>query len=474
MQLMDPLDAVLLTAEQLGNPMHVAALLLLTPPADAPPDYVETLYDEAVASAAEVDPRLLRRPHRGLDTGGLWGWQSLENIDVGDHLRRHTLTTGTREELWEHVSGVHETPLPRDRPLWEAVLVDGLADGRFAFYVKVHHALVDGITGFRMIEDSLSPDPGARGMEPFFALRSQPRVTTSRGRGFPNPLRLAGSAARTATGAAGLGLRIAEAQLGNVRQGLTSDTTVLPFRAPRTRLNGPLTAARTFASGAWERDRLRRVQAAAGDVTSNDVITAMIAGALRSWLREHDELPEDSLVAICPVTVRVRPDAPGGSGGSGGSSEAGNAFGTAVCNLGTASDDPLERLDVIHRSMAVAKNRVLELGPVPSLLVAAPSILPTILLPMLPFDAGFRPGYNLPISNVPGPREELYWNGAHLDEIYPVSVVYDGMALNVTVCSYAEHLCFGYVAGRDAVPDVDHLVSHTEGALAELEAALGL
>ena len=117
---------------------------------------------------------------------------------------------------------------------------------------------------------------------------------------------------------------------------------------------------------------------------------------------------------------------------------------------------------------------MLERGSVPSLLVAAPSILPTILLPMLPVDPRLPPGYNLPISNVPGSREDLYWNGAHLDELYPVSVVYDGMALNVTVCSYAEKVCFGYVAGRDLVPDVDVLVRHTEDALAELESALDL
>jgi diacylglycerol O-acyltransferase len=189
----------------------------------------------------------------------------------------------------------------------------------------------------------------------------------------------------------------------------------------------------------------------------------MLAGALRAWFAEHDELPEDSLVAICPVSVH---SAEGGA--------AGNAFGTALCNLGTVLDDPRERLDLIHRSMAVAKRRVLDVGPVTSLLVAAPSILPTILLPMLPFDLGLRPGYNLPISNVPGPRQDLYWNGAHLDEMYPVSVVYDGMTLNVTGCSYADRICLGFLAGRDAVPDVESLVPHTEEALVELETALGV
>jgi diacylglycerol O-acyltransferase len=265
---------------------------------------------------------------------------------------------------------------------------------------------------------------------------------------------------------------IVEGQVGNVVSGLTTDTTVLPFQAPRTRLNGALGPERSFAAGAWSRARLEAVRTALAErtgqeITGNDVVTAMVAGALRSWLTEHDDLPTLPLVAICPVSVRSRDLDPDDANG-------GNAFGTAVCNLGTSLDDPVERISLIHRSMAVAKQRVAHLGSVPSLLVAAPSILPTVVLPMLPFDPGLRPGYNLPISNVPGPRRDLYWNGAHVEELYPVSVVYDGMGLNVTVCSYADRMCFGFIAGRETVPDPEVLIPHTEAALAELESAAGI
>lgn len=461
-QLMKPLDAVLMTAELLGNPMHVAVLLVLTPPRGARRDYVDRLYSDAVASGVEVDPRLLRHPHRGLDTGGLWAWRETTRLDLARHLRRHTLETGTRGELYELVARMHEAPLPRDRPMWDAVVVDGLPGGRFALYVKVHHAVMDGVSGLRMIEEWMSTDPARRRMAPFFALprpAAEPRATGRRWR----PFRVAGAGARAVTGAAALGMGVVEDQAASIARALTSDTTVLPFRAPRTRLNGPLTAGRTFAAGTWDLGRLRRVQDAAGGVTGNDVAMTMVAGALRTWFVEHDELPDDSLVAICPVSVHTT-----------GAPDVGNAFGTAVCNLGTALEDPRERLDLIHRSMALAKDRVRDLGPVPSLLGAAPSILPTILLPMLPFDPGLRPGYNLPISTVPGPRTELYWNGAHLDELFPVSVTYDGMALNVTGCRYADRICFGYTAGRDAMPDVEALVAHTEEALVELETALGV
>ncbi|EME59166.1 hypothetical protein G352_20741 [Rhodococcus ruber BKS 20-38] len=460
---MDPIDAVLMTAELLANPMHVGVVLILNPPEDAGSRFVDDAYRDALGRADEVDPVLRRRAHRGVDTGGWWAWRDMDDIDLSYHVRRASLPPGAgRDALWQLVGELHAEPLDRSRPMWEAHLVDGLPDGRFALYTKVHHAVLDGIAGLRMIEESMSPDPDRRSMSPFFATGRRPRPDAAHG-GLPTPLGLARSALGALTSGVGLVRRTVGGQVGATVQGVTSDTTILPFGAPRTRLNGPLGTGRAFAAAGWPKSRLRAIERAAG-VTGNDVVTAMVAGALRSWFGEHDELPGDSLVAICPVSVRGRQDG----------ATAGNAFGTAVCTLGTDRTDPADRLRLIHRSMQVAKDRVAALGPVPSLVVTAPSILPTILAPMLPFDPGLRPGYNLPISNVPGPRTELYWNGAHLEEMYPVSIVYDGMALNVTVCSYADRIGFGYVAGGEVIPDIATLIPLTERSLSELETAVGV
>src|SRR6476646_6420935 len=203
-QLMAPLDAVLMTAELLGNPMHVAVLLVLTPPPGSEPSYVDRLYDDAVTAGIEIDPALLRHPHRGLDTGGLWTWRHGAGLDLTSHVRRHTLETGSREELYELVGRVHETPLARDRPLWEAVLVDGLSDGRFAFYVKVHHAVVDGVSGLRLIEESMSTDPGQRDSAPFFGFRTH-GTETGPHRSGRLPFAVVGGAVRTAGAAVALG-----------------------------------------------------------------------------------------------------------------------------------------------------------------------------------------------------------------------------------------------------------------------------
>ena len=231
------------------------------------------------------------------------------------------------------------------------------------------------------------------------------------------------------------------------------------------RFNGRLGPERAVAAGSWPKDRIRAVQQAAG-VTGNDVVTAMVAGAVRRWLLNRGELPRQSLVAICPITVRDRKrDAPNG--------RQGNMFGLWLCPLGTNFDDPVARLDLIHRSMSEGKHWVAKRGSAASLLTTAGSIAATAVFPLLPFTPKLRTGYNLPISHVPGPGAEMYWNGARIEEMYPVSTVYDGQALNATTCSYAGRVGLGYAAGADVVPDIDTLIPLTEECLAELESAVG-
>jgi diacylglycerol O-acyltransferase / wax synthase len=235
--------------------------------------------------------------------------------------------------------------------------------------------------------------------------------------------------------------------------------------APYTRFNGRLGHERTVAAGTWPKTRIRALQDRAR-VTGNDVVSAVVAGVLRRWLLDRAELPKQSLVAVCPITVRSREHAS--------KERHNNMFGAWLCPLGTDLDDPAERQDLIHRSMSEGKHQVASRGSGASLLLFAAAIGPTVLLPMLPFVPKLRTGYNLPISHVPSPSAEMYWNGAHIEDIYPVSAVYDGQALNVTTCSYADRIGFGYVAGRDVVPDIDALIPLTEQSLTELEAAMGL
>jgi diacylglycerol O-acyltransferase / wax synthase len=458
---LDPLDAAMMTAELVSNPMHVGVVLILSSPEEAGPDYVDELYREALAGNDPIDPRLRRYPHRGADTGGIWVWRDMDPVDMSQHCQRRTVSAD-RDEFWRLIGELDAERLDRSRPMWMSYLIDGLGDSRFAFYIKVHHTVIDGVAGFQMIADALSTDPKRRSMPPFYADHRDKSIPPPASTGLLTrmiaPLR---SLVGTTASSVGLIGRVVTGELSTVVDSLVGHTTVLPFGAPYTRFNGRLGPERTVAAGTWPKDRIRAVQQAAG-VTGNDVVTAIVAGVLRRWLLDRGELPKQSLVAACPITVRDR-------GHDTADDQHGNMFGLWLCPLGTNVDDPAARLDLIHRSMAEGKQWVAKRGSAASLLTVAGSIAATVVSPLLPFTQKVRTGYNLPISHVPGPGAEMYWNGAHIDEMYPVSTVYDGQALNVTTCSYADRVGFGYAAGADAVPDIDTLIPLTEQCLTELE-----
>ncbi|CAN5611143.1 wax ester/triacylglycerol synthase family O-acyltransferase [soil metagenome] len=466
---LEPLDAAMITAELLSDPLHTAALLILSPPPEAGPGYVDELYREALTGTAALDERFRRHPHVGIDTAGLWVWRADDTIDMRDHLGRRTLPAGAdRDALWNLISELHSQPLDRSRPMWMAYVIDGLAGGRFAFYIKVHHTVIDGVAGLKVITDALTTDPDRRSMPPIYAVASErPAEAGPSARGLvPNPLSLVRAAVNGVTSGLGIVSQVALGEISTVAARLGSGTAVLPVEAPYTRFNGRLGRERAVAGASWAKSRIRAVQESAG-VTCNDVLTAVVSGVLREWLTAHGELPDKSLVAICPVTVRSRePETDEG--------RYGNLFGLQLCSLGTDLADPVERLTHIHRAMSWAKRQVASRGSSATMLMLVPSIVPTVLLPAVPFAPRLRRGYNVSISNIPGPQAEMYWNGAHLEEIYPVSVAIDGQALNVTICSYADRVSFGYVSGRKVMPDIGSLVPLTERVLAELETAVGV
>jgi WS/DGAT/MGAT family acyltransferase len=473
------MDSLMLAGERFGSAMHVGVLLILTPPPDADLDgYVDRLYRDSLIGDQKVDARLRRHPRRGTDTGGLWAWHEVEELDLREHVHRVTLTPGSGPaDLWELVSELHGGRLDMSVPLWTSYLIDGLPDGRFALYIKIHHTVIDGVGGLRMINESLTTDPNRRSLPPFYAEKDTApgkalskvdhKSANDKRLRLPGPFAAVRAVADAAAAGIDLTRRVAAAELANVLGALVTDAVVPPFDAPHTRFNAKLGPRRAAAGTSLDRGRIRAVQQAAG-VTSNDVLTALIAGALRAWLLERDQLPERSMVAMCPVSVRDRDAA------SHGEDNAGNKFGLGLCPLGTDITDPAERLAFIHLAMKNIKKQVTTKGSDAMLAVMGPAIGSTVVLPLLPFGALMPPSCNMAISHVPGPQEEMYYNGAHLDEIYPVSTVFDGMGLNVTVCTYADRVGVGYVTDYDVMPRIAELVPLTEAALAELEAAFGV
>lgn len=449
-------DSIFLFAESREHPMHVGSVQLYTPPEDAGPDYVADLYARMVAST-DVDPLFRRRPGDPVASLGHVWWTVDRDIDLDYHVRHSALPApGRLRELFALVSRLHSTLLDRHRPLWEMYLIEGLADGRFAWYSKVHHSLLDGVSALQLLQRTLTADP--EDDEPHVPWHLSRRGAPA-GSGNGSSGSLLGSAwslTGDLVGAVPAAMRIGRLAVG-------PHEVALPYEAPRTMFNVPIGGARRFAAQSWSRERIERVRRAA-DVTGNDVVLAMCAGALRAYLSEHDALPDEPLIAMVPVSLRPK-DRPG---------DGGNSVGVTLCNLGTDHADPLDRLAVIAASMEQGKALFGDMTVLQSLAWSGLTISPLGLASVPGFVRLTPPPFNIIVSNVPGPRKPLYWSGSRLDGIYPTSVVMDGQALNITVTNTATTVDFGVVGCRRTVPSLQRIVLHLHDSLLELEAALQL
>jgi diacylglycerol O-acyltransferase len=448
--LVSPVDGAFLIPETRDQPMHVGSLQLFSPPPDSGVHDLGEIYATAVATQ-DIAPLFRKRLTRGLSTLGQWAWVEDGQIDLEHHVRHSSLPRpGRMRELLALCSRLHSTLLDRQRPLWEMHLIEGLEDGRFAVYTKIHHALLDGVSGLRLLERSLSRDAAEREMPMPFASRRRAR----RSGGFDLGSVLS-SGVHAAADVATLGPKVAAL----VERGLRHSGAVLPGQAPRSILNVPITGSRRFAGDAWDLDRIR-TGAKKADATINDVVLAMSAGALRDYLTGLDALPDDPLVAMTPVSLRSDDTAEG------------NAVGAILVSLGTHLADAEERLLHIRESSRQAKGSLKGLSQLQITALSAGIMTPLVLNTAFGVPRFLRPPFNVIISNVPGPKQPLYWNGARLDGMYPLSIPTAGQALNITCTSYDTQLQFGLTGCRRTLPHLQSMLVGLDEALAGLEKAL--
>ncbi len=446
---MSPTDTAFLLAESREHPMHVGGLQLFEPPDGASPEYLRTFFD-GVRAQTDFSPTFRKRPATLL--GGITnvGWALDRELDVDYHLRRSALPSpGRVRELLELVSRLHSSLLDRHHPLWEAHFIEGLQDGRFAVYTKMHHSLIDGVSALKLITRALSEDPNNTDLLVPWAL--PPRTSK----------RVRPSLLQTVTGAAASVAGLAPSTLKVARAALLDRQLTLPFEAPKTMLNVKIAGARRFAAQSWPLERIKRVKSAAG-VTVNDVVLAMCSGALRGYLTEQNQLPGSSLIAMVPVSLRSEAEANAG----------GNMVGGVLCNLGTDIDDPAQRLAAISTSMRGGKELFAQLPRAEAMLLSGLMIAPLTFGVIPGYIKAAPPAFNVVISNVPGPRQPMYTNGARLVGNYPLSIVMDGFALNITLVSNADSLDFGLIGCRRSVPHLQRLLSHLDNSLAALEHAV--
>ena len=460
---LDPTAVGFLLAENRRMPMHVGGLQLYKLPPDAGRNYVTDLY-ESLRQPADIDPLFRKHPHRSARTAGAWVWAEDDDFDIDYHLRHSALPRpGRVRELLDLVGRLHSSRMAAERPLWEWHLIEGLRGRRIAMYAKVHHALIDGIGASRILQGALSTDPDVRGL-PAPWVRRTPALSVDTASGPVTTLETVSmTALRQAIGITTEAAGLPGALIETLRRSLRNEASSLALFAPKTILNQPITGSRRFAAQDWPLERLQAISKAS-NTTVNDVVLAMCSGAMRRYLAELDELPETSLVAMVPVALRGRR----GSGG--------NAIGSVMVRLGTDLEDPAARLAVVHNSMRDGKESLSSMTPLQvqamSALGQVPALLPTLLrLADFKMTGAMRPAYNLVISNVPGPRSTLYYNGAELLGNYPLSIPIDGMALNITCTSYAGTMAFGLTGCRRTVPHLQRLLSHLDTELTALEAA---
>ena len=456
MSLMSPVDAGFLLIESREHPMHVGGLSLFTPPEGVDPSDFARSIVASFRGVEDIRPVYRRKPGRVLSSFASPNWVEEADIDLDYHVRLLALPKpgGTRE-LMGLTSMLHGTLLDRHRPLWEVYVIEGLESGQVAVLSKTHHSLMDGVSTALSWYGSTSSDPDFRDCAPPWQQRAKrkPRPV-AKSSGFA-PIARVGSVLRTARDVAGVGTTL----LNEGMQMLRGDPVTQPFQAPHSIFNVSITGSRRFAGQSWPKDRILTISKGAG-VSFNDAVLAICSGAIRRYLMELGELPGDPLIAMVPVSLRAKDDDPSD----------GNAIGAVLCDLATEVIDPESRLRRIHESMEQAKGDMAGCTPMQIYALSATNIAGMGLqfIPGAPKLAR-RPAFNLIISNVPGPSKVLYWNGGRLDNSYPVSIITDQLALNITVISYADTLQFGIVGCRRSVPKLQRLLVHIEDSLAELE-----
>jgi diacylglycerol O-acyltransferase len=461
------LESGFLYLESPETPMHVAGLnLFRLPPRVHQRTFLSRLAD-IYRSTTE-----LRRPFAHRVAPGMLGrfgplyWEEDPDIDLDYHVRQAALPApGRYRELFALISQLHSTLLDRSRPLWEVHLIEGLRDREFAVYTKLHHATVDGVAGIRLTEGGCSRDPDVTTRLSPFSEEAHENYKAARGYARVADLEPSDSELRAIADFLKAQFQISVHTLGLIKSYAATwmglgDGLAVPWRhVPHTMINTKVSSSRRFVAQSFSIERVRAVSRAA-DVTLNDVVLAMCSGALRRYLAEQDDLPDHSLRALVPVSVRKDDDF-----------DSPVAISYIVADLGTRNADPIDRLETIIESTRAGKAMLRELSPREASLYATLIQTPLFVASLMGI-ADWFPPVSTVISNVPGPREPLYLNGASLEGIYPVSAVFHGFALNITFVSYDDKLDFGIVACRQTVPHVQRIIDYLEQSLVELEAAV--
>ncbi len=454
------LDASWLYVESPTTPMQVGGLLTFRIPKNASEDFVRDLVED-FRQHKDVYPPWNRRLKNARLRSLTPTWLEDDNVDIDYHFRHSALPRpGGERELGTLISRLHSRPMDFRRPPWECHLIEGLENNRFALYIKIHHALIDGVSGMRLLAQALAETPDDINRPPLWAIKPP---TKKRKPEKDKEVASVGGAIRTAfddivAQARNIPdvIRVAREAISAARS--ENDPLRVPFDTPKSVLNGRISGNRRYATQLYSLAHFKRL-ADAADCTVNDIYLGLCGASLRRFLSEIDGLPSKSLTAGIPVSVRPKDDM-----------EEGNAITFIIASMGTDIADPQERLQAIAESTRRSKGLLQKL-PASAITSYTLGVMGPYVLSLITGLAGrTRPVFNITVSNVPGPQKPLYIKGAEMEAFYPSSLVTHGQGLNITCHGYEDTLGIGLVGCRETLPHMQKLAEYMGEALAELDA----
>jgi diacylglycerol O-acyltransferase len=451
------LDLAFLSLEKQTTPVNVASLTIFEIPKGYKGNFPRDLLDKLEVQPAGP-PFNQKLSH--VNSAKLPSWVTDEYFDIHYHVRHSALPKpGKMADLLELASRLHSRLLDRERPLWEFHLIEGLEGNRFALYMKMHHAAIDGMGGIEIMEDCLSLTGQDEVRAPWAGLKKSAKSHTQN---TPSLVEKTANLAAQVKGSANMVQDLSKMFWGQGLKatGISKNTSPVPFTAPKSIFNVPITGARRFAVKSLLLSDLKAIGKQA-NATVNDVVLGLCSGALRKYMQDKGALPKKSLIASVPVSVRQM-------------NRSGNQITYVTADLATNEADIMTRLAKIGISTQDAKE---ELGTVSSDAATSFAVIAQGLVAVmnqLNMTKLMPPAANVTISNVPGPRQALYFGQAKLHATYPMSVLIDGQSLNITVVSYCNTIAFGLMACRDTIPDIDKIAEYIDDAMEGIKGGIYL
>jgi diacylglycerol O-acyltransferase len=459
MELLSGLDAAFLHMETPDMHMHVVGVIVMDA-TTVPGGYSFDSIKQMLADRLHLLPPFRRRLAEVPFNLGRPVWIEDPDFDLDGHVHRiGAPSPGTMRELAGVVGDIASTPLDRRRPLWEMWVVEGLEDGLVAAVTKMHHVAIDGVTGADLMANLFDMSPTVEekarpaDWQPERAPSDVELLAGVMARRMRQPLKLARTMVRTGQ---------AVVNVFNNRRAPNAQPAAYPFTAPNTPFNGAITPHRSVTFSRSSLDDIKAIKNAFG-ITVNDVVLGACTISLRNWLAAHNALPDQPLVASCPVSVH-------GDDRIEGTNKVSSMFVALPVQL----EDPVEQLAAIHEVTKGAKEVHNAIGA--DMLSGLAEFLPPRLLNQATrfysrhnLADRHRPIHNLIVSNVPGPPIPLYCAGARVVASYPLGPIMEGAGLNITVLSNMGNVDFGALACREMVPELEAIGAGFTEAVAVLK-----